>query len=67
MPPTERKHLREAERIVRTVINHERGIDTDGSYRCKREHASPDDYANATRINWNRILDMIRNWQLEER
>jgi acetyl-CoA carboxylase alpha subunit len=62
MTPAERKHLREAERIVRTVINHERGIDTDGSYRCKRGLASPDDYAEATRINWNRIRDMIREW-----
>jgi hypothetical protein len=60
MTPAERKHLREAERIVRTVINHERGIDTDGSYRAIP--APPDDYANATRINWNRIRDMILKW-----
>ena len=59
MTAIERKHLREASRIVRTIFNHHRGIDVDGSYRSC---GGADRYLENERANWSRIMDMIFEW-----
>jgi hypothetical protein len=60
MTSTERKHLRRAEKIVWTIWNHGRDIDTDGTLRpplWRRKRAD---------ANWQRILAMIDEWMREE-
>lgn len=59
MTPAQRKHLREAERIVRTVWNHMRGINTDGSIRS----IDIDEKA----FNWRKIEDMVNKWKSEDK
>lgn len=63
MTTTERLHLRDAARIVRTIHNHLHGINTDGSIQLSSGWSVK---ANGDDQNWYRIREMIDKWMREE-
>jgi hypothetical protein len=62
MSPKERKHLRKAAKLLRTIHNHQHFINTDGSYCQGVGEAYLEDHFN----NWHRITIMVEEWMKEE-